>query len=52
MLYTDGKTYMVKGGEITVEDTDTEIIVTCYGASTQDGEGNPGPVNFIYQIQK
>lgn len=52
VLYTDGKTYMVKGGEITVEDTDTEIIVTCYGASTLDGEGNPGPVNFIYQIQK
>lgn len=52
VLYTNGNTYMVKSGEMTVEDTDTQIVLTCYGAGTQDAEGNAGPVNFIYIIQK
>lgn len=51
-IIQDGVPYMVKSGEVTVEDNGLEIIVSCYGATTQDGAGNTGPVNFVYKIQK
>lgn len=52
VLYINDTAYMVKSGEVTVEETETDIVVTCYGATTQDADGNLGPVNFIYQIKK
>lgn len=52
VIYSNGVSYMVKSGEIEVVDTPEVMTVSCYGARTEDADGNQGPVNFVYEIHK
>lgn len=53
ILYSKGIAYYVTGGTITIEDNgDGLLLISSTDAVCADAEGNPGPVNFIYKMEK
>ena len=52
ILYEKGVAYYVTSGTITITDTGDVLEISSTDAVCADGEGNPGPMNFIYQLTK